>query len=304
MKHVTLSDFIAEVRSFQGGSTLPEALLLSEQGAVRTFYAPFEHINRGAKVVICGITPGLQQASIALSTAGKALREGQSVQSAQALAKATASFAGPMRSNLIAMLDHVGLPTLVGIRSAEELFGARRDLVHYTSALRNPVFVHGKNYSGSPAMLSNQAMRWQIDHFLAEEAGALCDAVWVPLGSKVSEALAYLARRGVLSESRILDGLPHPSGANAERIAVFLGRKSPDAVSAKTNPQTIAQGRHAVVQKIANLDAVSGQGSPSELKSGHQEQGVSQILNTRFTGMPLNEEDFCIDVWALDGNGK
>ena len=256
MRHVTLSDVITEVQSFQGGSTLPGALLLSEQGTVQTFYAPFEHINRSAKVVICGITPGLQQASIALSTASKALREGQSVQSALALAKSTASFAGPMRSNLIAMLDHVGLPKLVGIRSSEELFGARRDLVHYTSALRNPVFVNGKNYSGSPAMLSHQAMRWQIENLLAEEASALHDAVWIPLGPKVSEALAYLTRRGVLSESRILDGLPHPSGANAERISVFLGRKNPDAVSAKTNPLTIARGRDSVMNKLALLGTV------------------------------------------------
>lgn len=92
-------------------------------------------------------------------------------------------------------------------------------------------------------MLSHQAMRWQIENFLAEEASALHDAVWIPLGPKVSEALAYLARRGVLSGNHgsSMD-CRTPPGANAERIAVFLGRKCADAASARTELQDNRSG--------------------------------------------------------------
>ena len=42
-------------------------LQISESGALATYYAPFEHVNTSARVVLVGITPGLQQAHVALS---------------------------------------------------------------------------------------------------------------------------------------------------------------------------------------------------------------------------------------------
>lgn len=49
--------------------TLPGELLLTTEGDITTFYAPFDYINTQAKIVLCGITPGLQQASRALEEA-------------------------------------------------------------------------------------------------------------------------------------------------------------------------------------------------------------------------------------------
>lgn len=253
MRKVSLYDFVDEAKAYTPAAALPTSLLLDSSGQVRTYFAPFEYINTRARVVLCGITPGFQQASIALETAGRALREGKSIESAQASAKATASFAGAMRSNLSAMLDHVGVHRKLGIQSATDLFGARADLVHYTSALRNPVFVDGKNYSGAPSMLGQPSLRWQIDNYLSEEVVALKDALWIPLGPKVSEVLAHLVRNGIINEARVLDGLPHPSGANAERISVFLDRKDPADVSVKTNANTILRGRESVLRKVAAL---------------------------------------------------
>ena len=96
-------------------------------------------------------------------------------------------------------------------------------------------------------------MRWQIDNYLSEEVVALKDALWIPLGPKVSEVLAHLVRNGIIKEARVLDGLPHPSGANAERISVFLDRKDPADVSVKTNANTILRGRESVLRKVAAL---------------------------------------------------
>ncbi|WP_303045736.1 hypothetical protein [Turicimonas muris] len=47
----------------------------------------------------------------------------------------------------------------------------------------------------------------------------------------------------------MLPQIPHPSGANAERIAYFLGKKKKEDLSAKTNPDKIDTEKHEI-QKI------------------------------------------------------
>jgi len=77
--------------------------------------------------------------------------------------------------------------------------------------------------------------------------------VYVPLGEKVTEALYFLADRGLLNRQQILDGLPHPSGANAERIAYFLGNKERSALSVKTNAAKLDQLKSAILEKVGRL---------------------------------------------------
>ncbi|WP_262499004.1 hypothetical protein [Pseudomonas sp. WS 5011] len=226
------------------GADLPKELLLSSEGSVETFYAPFDYINTKARITICGITPGHQQTVNALSEARRQLKAGASIEEARRKAKETASFSGPMRSNLIAMLDHIGIPELLGIDSCARLFDTHTHLVHYTSALRYPVFVNGANYSGSPSMLKQKSMREQVETHLAEEVKALGNnCLYVPLGPKVAEALEHLQRQGLLKPEQVLAGLPHPSGANAERISYFLGNKTREHLSAKTNAQVLDAAR-------------------------------------------------------------
>ena len=238
-------------------NSLPAELLLTSEGNLQTFYAPFDHINTGARIVLCGITPGLQQASRALDEACKQLRQGASIEQAREAAKATASFAGPMRNNLVNMLDHIGVHTLLGIDSCARLFDAHRHLVHYTSALRYPVFVDGQNYSGSPAMLSRSSLRRQVETHLAEEIRVLGpQCLYVPLGPKVAEVFQHLQATGLLKAEQILDGLPHPSGANAERISYFLGRKPRDELSTQTNPTVLDSAKSKILDKLAKLQGL------------------------------------------------
>ena len=235
-------------------ATLPAELLLASEGNLQTFYAPFDHVNTGARVVLCGITPGLQQASRALDEARKQLRQGASIEHAKQAAKETASFAGPMRNNLTSLLDHIGLQTLLGIDSCARLFDTHRHLVHYTSALRYPVFLDGQNYSGSPAMLSRASLRHQVETHLAEEIRTLGpQCLYVPLGPKVTEVFQHLQVKGLLKAEQLLDGLPHPSGANAERISYFLGGKSREKLSSKTNAAVLDAAKARLLAKLAAL---------------------------------------------------
>ena len=236
------------------GNPLPEEFLLSSEGNIETFYAPFDYINTQARICICGITPGYQQAINALNEARNQLKAGATSSEVKRCAKETASFSGPMRNNLIAMLDQIGINNLLSIDSCARLFDTHKHLVHYTSALRYPVFVNCENYSGSPAMLSRPSLRQQVDTYLAEEVSILGQrCIYVPLGPKVAEVLSRLQTKGLLKPEQILAGLPHPSGANAERISYFLGKKPRDQLSVKTNADALDGARSQLKLKVSQL---------------------------------------------------
>lgn len=231
-------------------------LLIAREGALAVFYAPFDHINPMAKLVVLGITPGEQQANAAILEAGLALRLGASDADALARAKAHASFSGPMRANLVAMLDLIGVNRALGIASCVSLWGRDVDLVQFASALRYPVFKNGKNYTGSsPKMTAFPLLREHLLTYTASELASLADALVLPLGPAVVDACRYLVREGMLDPRRIIEGLPHPSGANGERIAYFLGRKEKDALSEKTDPFKIEAAREAAQQTVKRWHA-------------------------------------------------
>lgn len=216
-------------------------------------YAPFDHLNPEARVVIVGLTPGRQQARNALEETRRLLQAGASEAEAMARAKVFASFSGPMRANLVAMLDDVGLARRLGLGSTEALWGSAQRLVHFTSALRYPVFVDGQNYSGAPDILSTPLLREQLLRWFAREMEALPHAVFVPLGPKVAAAVEWAAREAGVDAARILAGLPHPSGANGERIAFFLGRKLRAALSSKVDPDKLLAARASVEARVRAL---------------------------------------------------
>jgi hypothetical protein len=216
-------------------------------------YAPFDHVNPEAQVVIVGITPGRQQMASALLECQRQLHSGAMREQALAAAKVYASFSGPMRANLISMLDDIGVARLLGLPSTAALWSDQSHLVHFTSALRYPVFVDGKNYSGSPSMLRVPFLRNRLEAWLGEEMRRLPHALFVPLGPKVGEALAYLAPRIGIGQEQVLTGLPHPSGASGERIAYFLGRKPRERLSAKTNAARLDAARTELMAKIKKL---------------------------------------------------
>lgn len=199
-------------------------------------YAPFEYIQAGAELVIVGITPGQTQAENALAAARDALRRGAALEIAAREAKTAASFSGAMRVNLVGMLEAAGFPGWLGIPSAEAIFGAAANRVHFTSALRYPVFLDGQNYNGSggqPSILSHSRLLAMVESALEEECRALPGAYWLPLWDVPDAALQHLVARGVLREDRVLAPMPHPAGGNGENIAWFRGTTKATAFSSR-----------------------------------------------------------------------
>ena len=248
LRDLSQSELLAEIEQ-------PKQLLIASDSVkgrrIDVAYAAFDHVNLAADVVIVGLTPGRQQMRNALLEAQRCLKAGHSEQEAMKAAKIFASFSGPMRSNLIAVLDSVGVNTALGLSSTSSLWGRDAQRGHFTSALRYPIFIDDENYSGAPSMISVPLLRSQLFQRFATEMADLPKAVFIPLGPKVTEAVEAVAKQLGLSTDRILSGLPRPSGANAERIAFFLGKKPRADVSSKVDPDRLVAARASLEAQIA-----------------------------------------------------
>lgn len=198
------------ISSNEDNTVTSESFNLAREGNLRVQWAPIEYVPPSARLAIVGITPGRQQANNALRAFQDSIAEGHPREEALRRAKSIASFSGGMRNNLVEMLDSVGVNDLFAVPSCHALFEPERESVHFTSALRYPVFRDGKNYHGTPRILGTPILRQMVETFLAEEARTLHDSFWLPLGSHPTEALHHLVAMGVIPAHRVLPALPHP----------------------------------------------------------------------------------------------
>lgn len=231
------------------GFPLPEDLLMRNESNISMYYAPFDYVNPDARLVIVGITPGLRQAKSALMCAASAMAQGASIKDVLVTAKSAASFGGPMRNHLVSMMDNIGLNDLLGLQTTALLFGGASHLAQFTSVLRYPVFVGGKNYNGTPNVFSTHFLRDNLSYFLSE-IPLLKNSIFLPVGKIPADVLRSVVETELLSESNVLFGLPHPSPNNIERITYFLGKKSRHSLSCKTNASIIDAARNSISEKL------------------------------------------------------
>lgn len=170
---------------------MTEEFELISSNNMRIYYAPHnEIVNRDAKVFIVGITPGWTQTSIAYKTAYEGLVNKLDDESIKKKCKRNSRFAGSMRKNLIEMLDCLKLNEKLKLISCSELFEDKDYLLHATSMIPYPVFVNGKNYTGSnPKILDNVILREYLKKYFYKEVELLADALIIPLGKSVEEVL-------------------------------------------------------------------------------------------------------------------
>ncbi len=207
-------------------NTMNPDLLLWRDTPLSVYYAPWDWVNRAAKVMLVGITPGLYQATEALREARRCLREGLSNEETLRSADAVGSFSGPMRANLITMLDGIGLARILGVDSTARLFDTRHHLAAHVSAIDYPVFVNGLNYGGgNPPLARHPALRSLVRSCLGARVAMVPRALVIPLGAAAEDAIAMLAADGLVDSRRCLTGFPHPSGANGWRVRHYTSRR-------------------------------------------------------------------------------
>lgn len=225
--HEHLATFIRslpEMRVYARNDLLVPALKLAEDAAegLAIYDAPLGWTNHDARLALIGVTPGFTQMQLVYRAVRTYLLAGANANDACRLAKYEASFGGAMRANLVRMLDDLGVPELLKVASATDLFGSSSHLLHTTSAVRYPTFLHGQNYTGSrPPLVRSAFLMRYIRDVLAPELSQLHAAVFVPLGNSVAAALELLETERRIPAGRTLHGFPHPSGANGHRARQF-----------------------------------------------------------------------------------
>jgi hypothetical protein len=231
---------IQSLPSISEENILSEQFLLEkdEKKQLEIYYAPFEYVNEQAKVVIVGITPGLNQMKKSYSTVFNAKNSENNDEEILCKVKNNSSFEGSMRKNLIHMLDELGLNKHLGISSTANLFDEAWDLVHTTSVITYPVFHKGKNYAGTtPNMLKTEILKKHITNRFATELNGLNKPLIIPLGTNVSKIFEYLVEKEIIDPKLILTGFPHPSGANGSRKKQFESNEKQMKEKIKTHFQ-------------------------------------------------------------------
>ena len=201
-------------------------LRLLREGRLSVFYDTCDWVNTDAKVMLVGITPGRHQATESLREARRCLRDGLTNEEALRSASSVGSFSGRMRTNLVNMLDGVGLTRALGIDTSAQTFDTYRHLVANASAISYPVFVNGKNYRGrSPSLVRHPVLRSLVTACLGARVAMAPRSLVVPLGTAAQDAVTLLMTDGLLDQERCLLGFPHPSGANGHRVGQYQANR-------------------------------------------------------------------------------
>lgn len=223
---------LRRLEALRAAGAVPKSELLSPQRVLArmhgytVLYGPFDAPpSPTARLMLIGLTPGLTQLEKANEVLAEIEASGMTdPREIAALRRSRVAFFGTMRNNLVAMLDDLGLPALLGIDRSDDLFTKRADLLFTTSALRYPVFVGDnlRNYGGSGGNLMERPLfQEMVEQFLAPQLDAMPQALLLPLGVATESALTWLHARGHLDGRRIVRGFPHPSGGNGHRVAQF-----------------------------------------------------------------------------------
>ena len=190
--------------------------LIKRDNNIKIYYAPFDYINSKAKIMIIGITPGLQQ----MVQSFEAVNNGRTLKEVKDLS----SFKGSMRTTLIKYLDALKINKKLRIKSCESLFNINSRYLHSTSLIKYPVFDKGKNYSGSNLLKKKILLDFLETHFV-KELKKLDKTIIVPLGNTVSSTIDYLNDKFNLKLKYFLKGFPHPSGLNVRKDIQFKKNK-------------------------------------------------------------------------------
>ena len=215
-----MSIYLNQVRSLKyinKQSVINKKFLIDKDKNIEIYYAPFDYINSKAKIMIVGITPGLQQ----MLQSYEVINKGGSLKKVKDLS----SFKGSMRTGLIKYLDELKINKILKIKSTKSLFDKDNKYLHTTSLVKYPVFDKGKNYSGANIQKKEMLMKFIEQNFL-KELKQLKKTIIVPLGNTVSSTIEYLDNKYGLNLPCFLKGFPHPSGANARKNIQFRENKS------------------------------------------------------------------------------
>ena len=207
------------------------ATCLASDGRYELVYMPFHLVNRSAKLAVVGITPGPTQRDLAYASVQESLHLGLPDEQVFARAKQSAAFGGPMRKNLIRMLDHFRFPQMLGVANSADLWGKDAHLLESTSVVPHAAFKGRAMFAGSfEEVMASPVLRGCFEADFVLSLGALePDTLFIALGPTPLAALDWCVQRKLLGAEQVLGAFAHPSAGAGTQIDVYLGaRKAED----------------------------------------------------------------------------
>jgi hypothetical protein len=236
MGPISFSHFSGSIERLGKEGISSAELNLGHDGQYGLQYIPFEHVNRDARLVIVGITPGNTQLQLAYTCAQALLRKGFGESDILIEAKKAGAFGGAsMKPNLLKMLRHFRFEKLLGIADADMLWGEHAELLNCTSVLPHAAFKDGKPFNGSFQEIMKTPLLRQcfMDYFIGALPLFHPDALFVALGPCPQAALEWCAGEGLIQHRQVLGAFCHPSSAGGNTTAYYLREISRETLDPK-----------------------------------------------------------------------
>ncbi len=225
MKRNLFTHFADDLKRLGSDGVGDAAFSLGREGKYDLAYIPFEHVNKAAKLVIVGITPGNTQLALAYQSAQTMLNAGTKEDEILVKVKKAGAFGGPaMKPNLLKMLRHFEVNKILGIDDVESLWGDDADLLHSTSVVPHAAFKGGKPFNGSfDEIMASPILRdCFLDCFVPSARELQKNALFVALGPCPQAALDWCVKEGALEPKQVLGSFCHPSTAGGSTTRYFL----------------------------------------------------------------------------------
>jgi hypothetical protein len=220
------------------GVTLDDFVMGRESKLVLR-YAPFEYVNREAKLVIVGITPGPNQIELAYEKTREMLLAGQPKANILREVKKSGAFGGEqVRPNLERILTHFKFDHILGIDHVRTLWEHNAHLMHSTSVVPHATFVLKKDsetlmlketpFAGTFDKILNSKLlhRCFMERFVPTLAQINREARFIGLGRCPESALAWCVKEGYLFPEQVLGSFCHPSRNGGSTVAYYLREKT------------------------------------------------------------------------------
>jgi hypothetical protein len=132
-----------------------------------------------------------------------------------------------MRPNLIKMLTFFGIPALLGIARAEDLWSATGRDLHATSIVPHAAFRNGKPFAGTfEEVMASKPFRACFERDFASTLPLISrQARYIALGPTPLAALDWCCEQGLLKTEQILGAFAHPSSNGGSQVPVYLGER-------------------------------------------------------------------------------
>jgi hypothetical protein len=201
-------------------------LCLRTEGGLKQYYAPFDHRNTDAKIVILGLTPGRQQSELAWTVGRRLFAKGVPLSECMSEALRIAAFCGSMRSKIVEMCDFAGVNEFLSMRTTADLWEKTHfPKAQFISLMPFPVFLNDTNYSGSNPNAARSTIAKQS--FLIDCLPVLLDLNCPTIVLGRSAETAIETWKSTNSQISKIDWhfVPHTSGNSPGRADTFIRRE-------------------------------------------------------------------------------